>query len=186
MAWSELIAEVLKIASPALRGVHSNALKFGQVVAIRTFDGQYFSATPDGDMSATVRHVQEWECFELVDAADPLIYSKDKVVRYGDQVALRATVNDQYIGARLDDAKAPLTARVPWVKAWETFTIIRPPNYSRARWRSPLRYGTFFTLQAYNSKYVMYNREGDGSLQAITSRIGDWEIFAFIDPSRPK
>jgi hypothetical protein len=164
-----------------------DVLTYGQVVAIRACDGKYVMTDLNDQeiLAAHERHVEAWEVFKIVEVSSPFSHIPKKAVRYGDKVAFLAMNNRNFVGAALH-SQGELTARVAHVKEWETFTLLCPPTSRSKKRRDALRYGSFFALQAYNGKNVMYNRDGDRRLLAKVPYVSDWETFTFIDPAHPQ
>lgn len=76
---------------------------------------------------------------------------------------------------------AELAARVPWVKEWEMFKLVQHPHKPVSKDKE-VRYGAWFALQAYNGKYVMFDRDSSKQLLAFVSQADEWEAFVFINP----
>ena len=161
-------------------------LIYGKEVAIRTCDGKYVMSDLNNDetLIARERHVQAWEIFKIVHASSPFLHIPERFVHYGDKVSFMAVNSSNFVGAALH-SQGELTARVPHVKEWETFRLLRPSGRKQGQRGNVVYYGSLFALRAYNQKNVMYNRDGDGRLLAIVPHVSDWETFVFIDPAHP-
>jgi hypothetical protein len=160
-------------------------LKYGNVVAIRTCDGTYVQPNEDNNLVAGVPHVREWEIYEIAEAAAPFSYVTNRSVQFGDRIALKAKKHGKFVGADLS-SRNELRAWVAHVQSWETFELSSPHGRQYGRKNRTVRYGDVFALRAHNGRYVMYNRDGDRSLSAVSSHIQSWEEFIFVLPSQPK
>jgi hypothetical protein len=166
---------------------NQDILTFGSRIAIRSSDGNYVQTDLDNNakLLARVRHVKEWEIFIIVDSQNPFSYAPNRTIRYGDKVAFKALNNHNFVGVDYDNNRV-LMASVPWVKGWETFTILPLPENKSDIADKPIRYGNFFALQAARGEYVMHDRGGESVLAAVASHIREWETFIAIEPSRPQ
>lgn len=197
MNWAEIIAAIIAgIIGPVVILHYTRRLKpiskqdtltFGKKVAIKTWNGTYVGAdlNDDGKLFARVQHVQEWEVFEIVDALDPFTSTVNRPIHFGDKVAFKAMNNNSFVGADLD-SQNELVAWGARVKEWETFRLLRPPENIRVRRTKTVGYGSFFTLQADNRKFVGCRFNIDSGLAAVSSRADEWETFIFINPDEPK
>lgn len=157
---------------------------YGDAVALRAANGNYVSAdlSHDATLLATASHIQSWEMFEIIDATEPDSLDRSKPVRYGDQIALRATSNGKFIGADLGSHKE-LTARVPWVRGWESFVLTRPPQSLCDSASERLESVGCFALKAANGKFVSCLLDTDQSLAAVGNALKGREVFHVEFPS---
>lgn len=189
-----IIATITAIAGPlvvnavARRYTSSDVVKYGAEVGIRTCDGKYVQTNLDrgSELFALKRHIKGWEIFEIVSPSSPFSIAANKAVRYGEKVAFRAIINGNFVGANLDDEQKKLLAVVPHVKGWESFMLSHPSDSLKNFWGRKVRYGDFFSLRAFNGKYVIYALDSDGKLSATAPHKKDWETFAFVTPTQPK
>jgi hypothetical protein len=159
---------------------------YGDQIAIRACDGTYWQVNRDnGDkVMALAKHVKEWELIEIVSVDDEFVSKRKRPVRYNERVAFRFITNNSFIGADLN-SNGELVARVPWVKAWEVFTLLEHPQ-KPSRKDKRVRYGSWFALRACNGKHVMFDKDGTRQLHAWVPHIDEWEAFVFIKPSDVK
>lgn len=159
-----------------------NIIYYGDQVAIRVCDGTFWQVKRDDSdkIFALARHIQEWEIMQIVHPADPFIEKRNRPVRYNEMVAFHFLDNKSFVGAQLNSPNAELTARVPWVKEWETFVLVKHPKHKPKD--NNARYGGWFALRAYNGKYVMFDRDNSKQLLAVVPHIDEWETFVFIPP----
>lgn len=164
-----------------------NVIHYGDQVAIRACDGTYWQANGNDfhKLMSIERHIKEWEIFQIVAADDEFVAVKNRPVRFNDKVAFWFAASKSFIGARLNDNDCHLTAVVPWVKAWETFTLVEYPNKPSSSDKK-VRFGSWFALTAANGKHVMFDRDGTKQLLAVVPHIREWEGFVFIHPSVAK
>ena len=100
---------------------------FGDKVAFRAKNNGNFVGTKNDsqrkELTADVKHVQEWEIFTIL----PISPSKiGQVIKYGDSFALQAVNGLQVMYNR--DGNGELVATAPHIKAWETFMFVSPAN----------------------------------------------------------
>jgi hypothetical protein len=164
-----------------------NIIHYGDQVAIRVCDGTYWQVNRnDGDkVMALARHIKEWEIIEIVAVGDEFVSERNRPVRYNDKVAFRFTTNNSFVGADLNTTNIELTARVPLVKEWEMFTLIRHPRKTSSKDKK-VRYGSWFALRAHNGKHVMFDKDGSKQLLACVPQIDEWEALVFIHPAAVK
>jgi len=192
-AVSTLLGKVIDIFAPRFlsrkEAQDKTILRYGMKISILTCDGLYVmnDREKSNQLFARSSHVNEWEFFEIVSAQDVYCSIPNQPVKYGDSVAFRALNLDppNFVSARLDQGSA-LVAWVRWVKGWEKFTLQPYPTSATNKIGKVLRYGTDFSIIANNGKFVMYNRDNDKSLSAVSERADEWEKFTFIDPANPK
>jgi hypothetical protein len=161
-------------------------LTSGAQIALRACDGNYVRIDADGNLAlhATDRHVSEWAKFEIVHSTEALAGASDKVVRYGDKIAIRQTSRPtNFIGVNYSGEKE-LVARVGWAKEWETFLILPMPCGDRWK-KEPVRFGQPITLRSFNGEFVRYNRDGSQELSATAKITQEWEGFVVIRPEQP-
>ena len=158
-----------------------NLLHYGDQIAILTCDGTYWQVNRDeGDkVMALAKHIKEWEFMEIVAVGDEFVSERNRVVRYNEQVAFRFLENNSFVGADLNSSNKELTARVPVVKEWETFTLLEHPQKKSSKDKK-LRYGSWFALRAYNGNHVMFDKINSKQLLASVPHIDEWESFVFI------
>jgi hypothetical protein len=189
-----IIAVISAIAGPIVvnaivrRNNSLDVVMYGAEIGIRTCDGKYVQTRLDSgsELFAIERHVKEWEIFEIVSPSSPFSIALNKAVRYGDEVALKAKNNYNFVGANLDSGQKKLTAVVPHVKEWETFTLSHPSDILKNELGKKVRFGDFFSLRAFSKNYVRYELDSDGSLSATAPHKKEWETFAFVNPAQPK
>lgn len=166
---------------------NDNLIYYGDQIAIRVCDGTYWQVNRDnGDkVMALARHIKEWEIVEIVAVGDEFVAEKGRPIRYNEAVAFRFIDNNSFVGSDLHSENNELTARVPWVKEWETFTLVEHPQRPPLK-DSKVRYGSWFALRAYNGKYVMFDKDDSKQILACAQQIDEWESFVFIHPSMTK
>jgi hypothetical protein len=157
-------------------------LKYGQRVAIRTYDNTYVTLDLNhfNQMVGGAKEIKAWQLFEIHLASNPYSETRKRSVRYGDKIALRAVNNDCFVGASLH-SQAELTAWVTYVKEWETFILCFSPATAPGK-HNLVSFGSSFALQADNGKYVQYAFAADKRLFAIADGIKEWETFEFVKP----
>jgi hypothetical protein len=162
-----------------------NLIHYGDKIAILACDGTYWQVNRNDDdkVMALAKHIKEWEFIEIVAVGDEFVSERNRVVKYGDQVAFRFTENGSFVGANLNSGNKELTARAPMVKEWEMFTLLEHPKKKPSKDKY-LRYGSWFALRAYNGKHVMFDKNNSKQLLASVPHIDEWEAFVFISPSQ--
>lgn len=120
--------------------------------------------------------VGEWGLFTFVYPRDEQITKPNRPVLYGDIVTLKSVYNEQYIGADLDMPGNPLTARVPSIRAWQKFDLLRIPE-KQEQLDGRLRHGSQFVLRACTGKFVMYDRDTSKQLLCVVEEASLWECF---------
>lgn len=165
---------------------NDNVIHYGDSVAIRVCDGTYWQVNKDNvdKVMALARHIKEWEIVEIVAMGDEFVSKKNRPVRYNDIVAFRFATNDSFVGAQLNTSNSELTARVPWVKEWEMFTLIKHPQKASSKDKK-VRYGSWFALRAHNGMYVMFDKDDSKQVLANSPNIDEWEAFVFKQPPSP-
>lgn len=160
----------------------------GDRIALRACNGRYVQANNEssaGDLIATGRKVDSSENFEIVDSQTPFSYVKNIAIRYGDQIALKALVNNCFVGVNYYEGQHIVTSCVNHVEAWEIFTLMVHPK-SNAKNGQALVYGDRIAFKANGGEYVMSHQQKDGILVATANKIDAWETFIVIDPKNPK
>lgn len=171
-----------KIAQ-AIINSQKTILCFGMQVGLLACDGRFVM----NDMNVNNRlygrdnRLQFWETFIIVDPKDPHVSQPDRRVHYNSKVAFKAVNSGTFVGANLRNV-AELTAIVPHVEAWETFTLLAAKDDTLRRKDNVICYGNSIVLRSHNGKYVMYNRDGDHSLSAVVDKPDKWEKFFLISP----
>lgn len=163
-----------------------NLIHYGDRVAIRTYDGWYWQTNRDnGDkIMALAKHVREWETFQIVAVGDEFVSTENRVAKYNDKIALRFISNDCFIGSDLNNYPHELMARVPWVKEWEAFEVNRDPRVISSLFQTSLkgkflRYGSAFSLRAYNGRLVSFDKDESKQMLARSENPGELETFFF-------
>jgi hypothetical protein len=160
-----------------------NFVRYGDKIAIRVCNGEFWQTKiyDNNIVSGEGKSIDAWELFKIVAFDAEFASNKGDVIRYGDKIALFSLINTQFVGAD-QDGQGQLTARVPWVKAWEIFHIICPPDRKQPVDKI-IRYGSWFALESSNGKYVSFDRDGSKLLSASVDWIRDWECFVIINPT---
>ena len=151
-------------------------------------NGRYVQAnndTPTGDLVANGSRIDSWENFEIVGSENPFSYVKNVPIHYGDKIALKALINNHFVGVNYHDSQHVLTSCVDHVEEWETFILVVHPK-SKVKNKQALKYGDRIVLQANGGEYVMSHKEKNGILIATAKKIDTWETFIVINPKEPK
>ena len=170
------------------RADRDSVVCYGDQIAIRLYDGTYWQVNRDhGDkIMGLGKQVAQCELIEIVDVANPFASHRNRPIRCNEKVGLRFTSNNCFAGADFcSSITGELTARVPWVKEWETFTLVDTPTRPLRRDKK-VRWGSWFALRASNGKYVMFDKNDTKQLLACAPRIDEWETFVIIDPLKPQ
>ncbi|KAB8141260.1 hypothetical protein F8S13_19380 [Chloroflexia bacterium SDU3-3] len=185
----EILGRMAKIQEsifgPALP---KKSITYGSRIAIRASNGKYVQVNHHqaARIMALASNVQEWEIFEIVAAHDPFSY-KQKTIRYGDQIALRAISNKTFVRNIVEQDPTELGALAPLVKETETFKLVAAPSMRATAARKDVDYGQPFVLQTAQGDYITCDHAADGRLRAKRSAaIGDTETFFFIHPDLPR
>lgn len=165
-------------------------IRYGDRVAIRTYDGWYWQANRDKDerIMALAKHIRDWEIFQIVAVGDEFVSRKDRVAEYGDDIAFRFPGNDCFIGSELSLYPYELAARVPWVKEWESFKAhrgVRAMSLGRKTSEKDkfLRYGSRVSFAASNGKFVVFDKDESKQMLACSDVLSEWETFVFRHPA---
>lgn len=166
---------------------NDNLIFYGDQIAIRVCDGTYWQVNRDDSdkVMALARHIKDWEIVEIVSARDEFVAEKGRPVRYNEDVAFRFLANNSFIGSDLHSENNELSACVPWVKEWETFTLVEHPQKPPLK-DTKARYGSWFALRTWNGNYIMFDKDNSKQLLAHAQHIDEWESFVFIHPSMAK
>lgn len=163
-------------------------ITYGSRIAIRASNGNYVQVNHHqaARIMAREKNIQEWEIFEVVGAHDPFSY-KQKPIRYGDQIALRAVSNKTFVRNIIEQQPSELGALAPLVKETETFKLLAAPGVRAGAAQKYASYGQPFVLQTAQGDTITCDHAADGRLRAshITT-IGDTETFFFIHPDLPR
>jgi hypothetical protein len=173
--------------SRELQNESDNIICFGDQIGIRACDGEYWQVNRNNEdrVMALAKHIKEWEIIEIVAVGDEFVSQKKRPVRYNEEVAFRFIVNNSFVGADLNTINNELTARVPWVKDWQKFTLLEHPHKVSPKDKKA-RYGSWFALRACNNQHVMFDKNDSKQLFACVPHIDEWEAFVFIHPSAPR
>ncbi len=158
------------------------AVKYGSPVSIKACNGKYIMSRLNrhGKLAARADHINDWEQFEIINVAKPLLENKNTPVCYGDKVAFRSLANDNFVSSDLGN-HGRLIASVPHIKQWEIFTI--SPFKNDRKLGKNVEYEDKFTLQVHNSKQVYCKVKESGRICIDSIRTDGSEIFIFIKPS---
>jgi hypothetical protein len=90
----------------------------------------------------------------------------------GHTIWLKATNNNNYVSARIDQTNSPLEANVTQVQAWEQFDVVDAGN-------------GLIALRAHaNNNYVSARKDQTNSpLQAVATQVQAWEEFTWLPQS---
>lgn len=151
---------------------------YGEKVAILVCDGCFWQNNqPNNSVLECISpSAGEQELFAFVHPRDEQITERNRPVLYGDVVALKSAYNAQYVGADLDMPGNPLTARVPWIRTWQKFDLLRTPE-KQEQLDGRLRHGSRFILRACTGKFVMYDRDASKQLLSVVEEASLWECF---------
>lgn len=160
-------------------GASSAFVCYGDKAAIAVCDGLFWQNNQNDNsvLAALSSQIGEWEVFTFVHPRDGKVTEQGRPVLYGETVALQSLCNEQYVGVDLDVGGAPLTARVPWVRDWQMFDLLRTPE-AQSQFDGRLTHGSQFVLRACNGKFVMYDRLETKHLLATASEARWWECFS--------
>lgn len=164
-----------------------NVIYYGDKIGIRVCDGTYWQVNRNNEnkVMALARHIKEWEIIEIVAVGDEFVAEKKRPVSYNEKVAFRFTINNAFVGADMNTPDGVLTARVPWVKEWEIFTLLEHPQKPLSKDKK-VRYGSWFALRACNDKHVKFDKNDTKQLLACAPHLDEWEAFVFIHISAAK
>lgn len=102
-----------------LTDLNGGSLMSGDVVTLKGTGGQWVSAAQGGGgkLTVTAPWQKGWEQLRIVKA------SGSGKIGSGDKIALQTTVGGEYLSV-INAGGSTVTATAPWIKEWETMTLI--------------------------------------------------------------
>lgn len=159
-----------------------NYILYGNQIGIKASNKKYIMARLNhhGKLTARAEHINKWEKFEIIRAEESLSENKNRLVRYGEKIALRSLANDKFVSSDLGN-HGRLIAGALHIREWETFTLL--PVKDDDKLGEFIAYEDDFILQIHDSKIVYCRLKESGRICIDSNRTDGSEVFTFIQPS---